>query len=178
MTFFDKIFRNTQSTSKAEDVTVDRDLFVYEEDPQETSQPEKASRTHLENLLSFDYETCGFTDGYDDHRISIMQSKSQSIIAEFRQALVTEIDVVVQHMRSIEPHLCDAVKEAMPSEYLNLNSKYSDLSTRKAELQAQCELASSSQGICELALSNYKLGFQKGFSLWTDEHLLQTNPKR
>lgn len=173
MTFFNTLFGNANKKQETPETIIDRDLFVADDVPEKSVARNQELLSLLANLLNANYELQGYSDGYSEHSVSIMQAKIQTIIADFRQAFSAEIDRIDIRMRSIEPHLCDAVKEAMPSEYLNLNSKYSDLTTKKSEMQAQYDLAAAGEGKCEPALSKYKLGFQKGYALWTDENLLQ-----
>lgn len=173
MTFFNTLFGNTNKKQKAPEPMVDRNLFVADDAPEMQMAKNLEPLSQLGILMALNFEMQGYSDGYSEHNVSIMQAKIQTVIADFRQAFSAEIDKIDIHLRSIEPHLCDAVKEAMPSEYLNLSSKYSDLTTKKSEMQAQYELATNGEGKCEPALSKYRLGFQKGYSLWTDENLLR-----
>lgn len=177
MTFFSNLFGTPTKKAETVETPVNRSIFIDDEAPAEISEKPDYQPLSTRDLLCFDYETLGYSEGYSAHNIDIMQAKIQTIIADFRHAFSKEIDKITTDMRSIRPHLCDAVREAMPSEYLNLNAKYSDLATEKSEMQAQYELASAGEGICEVAISKYKLGFRKGYALWTDENLLKNHSK-
>lgn len=175
MTIFNNLFGTKDKKQDAAAMPVNRELFIDEEKPQETNREYQPRPVSLDELLTFDFGTLGYSEGYSEHNIGIMHAKLETVIADFRQAYCDEIDRLDRRMREIEPHLCDAVKEAMPSEYLNLNARYSELTAQKSEMQAQYEMAALGEGKCEPAIAKYKLGYQKGYALWTDENLLKNH---
>lgn len=174
MNFFQRLFGKTQASQTA---TIEgnhlpsQDLFTTDETPlqPEEAQPMERRLTDLDLLLKRDFQPEGFVDGRELHDFTAMETKMQSIATKFRSALRGEIEKVDKSMEEIEPYLNEKLKEAIPERYVKLNSRFNTLSLKKAELSAELELALRKEGICEGAMISYRMGFERGFNLWSDE---------
>jgi hypothetical protein len=171
MTFFSKIFGNKNTQQDQQPIQVDENLFVDRDQPvlsdRESGTLDELSALDL--LLKKDFQPEGFVDGRELHEVTAMEAKMKSIAAMFRNALRQEIEKVNKSMEEIEPYLNDKLKEAIPERYVKLNSRFNNLSLKKAELSAELELALQKEGICEGAMISYRMGFERGFNLWSDE---------
>lgn len=171
MNFFQKIFGKKSETVEIDQHLPPQDLFMTDEIPQpeEEAQTKGKRPTELDLLLKRDFQPEGLVDGRELHDFTAMETKMQSIAAQFRSALRQEIERVDRSMEEIEPHLNDMLKEVIPERYVKLNSRFNKLSLKKAELSAELDLAQKKEGICEGAMISYRIGFERGFNLWSDE---------
>jgi hypothetical protein len=104
-----------------------------------------------------------------------MQLQIESISSEFKRAIRQELDLKSKEIQAIEPNLNERVKQLMPDQFLRLQAKFDALQLKKAELEAELELAMNEDGYCEMAMKQYRLGFIKGFRFWSDETHFSTN---
>jgi hypothetical protein len=174
MNIFQRLFgkkEDMQASTLDENHLPPQDLFTTDENPiqPEKDQPTERRLTELDLLLRKDFQPEGLVDGRELHDFTAMETRMQSIASKFRGAIRQEIEVVDKKMAEIEPLLNDKLKEAIPERYVKLNSRFNNLSLKKAELSAELELALKKEGICENAMISYRMGFERGFNLWSDE---------
>lgn len=171
MTFFSKLFGKTHKLETAVLAPeIERSLFIDDSDPIAQSKAIlQQSQSALEILLRRNFETEGYIDGFESHSISGMELKQKAIIAAFQEAMRREIDVIDKAREEIFPLLSDKVKQVMPDHYLRLSARFESHSLKKAELEAQRDLAESKEGICSEALCRYQIGYTQGFEAWSNE---------
>jgi hypothetical protein len=170
MNFFQRLFSTKSETVELDQHLPPQDLFMTDETPEpEEKQSAIISASKLEILMNQNFEPEGYRDGYEEHDLDTMEMQVQSISAQFKNAIRVEVKSVADEMSSVEPHLTERVKELMQDQYFRLQSKYDALRLKKAELEAEMELANEEKGYCELAMKKYRLGFIKGFRFWSDE---------
>jgi hypothetical protein len=174
MNFFQRLFGKYQDAQVAtldENHLPPQDLFTTDETPvqPEDAQPMERRLTELDLLLKKDFQPEGFVDGRELHDFTAMETKMQSIATKFRSALRLEIEDVDKSLDEIGPYLNDKLKEAIPERYAKLNARFNTLSLKKAALNAEFELAQKKEGLCEHAMISYRMGFERGFNLWSDE---------
>lgn len=180
MNFLQKLFGKKQDMKTAttdENHLPPKDLFTTDETPQQPEEflSKEQPLSKLELLLKRNFEPEGYKDGYEEHDLDTMQIQIESISAEFKRAIRQELESLSRDIQNIEPHLNDRVKELMPDQYLRLRGRFDALQLKKAELQAEMELAMEEQGYCEMAMKKYRLGFMKGYRFWSDENHFSTN---
>jgi len=180
MNFFQRLFGNKtqeETSETLENHLPPQDLFATDETPQLPEEGQKLMKplSNLELLMKRNFEPEGYRDGYEEHDLDTMQLQIDSISAEFKRAIREEIDAVIKSLEKLQPHLNDKVKDLMADQYLRLEAKYDSLQLKKAELEAELELAMAEQGYCEMAMKKYRLGFVKGFRFWSDETHFSAN---
>ena len=173
MTFFLNLFgRNGKSANDSSGVPmaeIPQNSFIDEVAHVRT--PALDAGSHVKVLNDRPYETMGYRDGYDYHDPSQMAVVIKTITAEYRDALQKELREVDAETAAVAPYLNDEVRRLMAVEYLRLSDRYDRLTTRRAELQGQYELADQGEGVCETALAKYRLGFRNGMSTYLDEQI-------
>ncbi|MFN2430574.1 MAG: hypothetical protein ABR574_11195 [Cryomorphaceae bacterium] len=177
MTFFSKLFGiNSSADQPVAEPQIDRALFVDDSEPQ---LPDSDGKTRelstLELLQKRNFEPEGYRDGYDTHSTDMLELKLQTVASEFQEAYRDEIDKIESRLQAISPFLTQKVKETIPQQYVKMESEFDSLSLKKVSFEAQLELARKKEGLCERALRNYRIGFIKGFSFWSDENHFTSN---
>lgn len=174
MNFLRRLFGTaaTENNQEAQPVFVNEHLFRTDEDPVLKIDEHKAeSQPALEEILKRDFESIGFHDGYHMHAPEQLTNRLNSIKAEFRMIYQKEIQYLASEMFNCKKYLTDALKEHLPHRYQAIQNQFDELSLQKVALEAELELAKKGEGYCEKAVADYRMGFEKGFSLFTDEEI-------
>ncbi len=173
MKFLDLFFGKARTAETAPTPTfVDERLFVSHDEPIVEEVQQKRNIRSLDEILHRNFEKEGFRDGYELHRIDHLTNRIDSTVAEFRLVFRSKIEEVEADIAELQPFLMDSVKEYMPEQYIRIQTRHDYLKLDKAALEAELELAVKKEGFIEKAICDYRMGFEKGFALFTDERLL------
>lgn len=173
MNIFKSLFGKPTAIEVAPTPTfVDERLFVSNEEPVTDANLAPSKLNALEEIIARNFVNEGFSDGYESHNVGLLANRMESMVAEYRLVFRSQIQQIDALITELQPYLMDEVKVHMKEQYVRILAQHDQLKLEKAALEGELELAVKGEGLIEKAICDYRLGFEKGFALFTDERLL------
>lgn len=178
MSIFD-FFRRSKPTvnnsqnatdSETETATVDKALFVDNQEPEIQESPKKKPNA-IEQFMDQDFEWLGYHDGYAYPDKECLETKLCQLKADFRLAVDKCLDVKRTEVGELNIHII-RTEGISPRLQAQLAEKIKNMEAVIHELDIQKILSVEEEGIIGSSVHAYRLGFRKGIERYQQEKFL------